>query len=202
MSYETIIRCVANMKRAIPDDEAGAETWHCNRCNITKSVGKFAKWAIRASNHICRTCAVVRSKEAYVLRKGSLDRILMARVRKHMHKAGAPRSDTFRLKLSDMQRLVARQGARSIISGISNLDRLTVARWDKTCSLPWSFSNLVILTLAEAREHNRRTLTDYHQAYVNHVGAQLLLPRGRLQPQYPTTGTTRNERTISTEKFA
>jgi hypothetical protein len=116
------------MKRAIPDDEAGAETWHCNRCNITKSVGKFAKWAIRASNHICRTCAVVRSKEAYVLRKGSLDRILMARVRKHMHKAGAPRSDTFRLKLSDMQRLVARQGARSIISGISNLDRLTVAR--------------------------------------------------------------------------
>lgn len=174
------------------DSEAGHEnsdeTWHCNRCDVTKPVGKFAKWAIRSRNHICRSCALVRSREAHELRKGSLDRRLMARMRKSMHRAGFTRSATLKLKLATMQELVQRQGERSILSGIFDLDRLTVARWDG--SKPWRFTNLVILTHAEAREHNRRSLGDYHPAYVQHVEHRLLLPpeameRATEQPTQP-----------------
>jgi hypothetical protein len=171
----------ANMtKRQIPDssdaqDQSDDEvTWHCNKCDVTKPVGKFAKWALVHKQHLCRTCATARSKEAHVLRKGSLHRNLMAQFRKHLHKAGASRAATFALKLSDMEELVARQGGRSVFSGIADLERLTIGRWNN--SQPWCFPNLVILSYAESREHNKRSLKNYHTTYVNHVEAHLLLP--------------------------
>jgi hypothetical protein len=163
----------ASRKRSAPGDEAD-ETWHCNRCDTSKPVGKFSRWAVRTRNHICRTCAGNRSREAHELRRGSLDRSLMGRLRKNMHKAGWTRSQTFKLDLSTMQELVRLQGGRSIFTGVSDPERLTVARWDR--SRPWCFANLVLLTHAEAREHNRRTLRDYHRAYVRHVETRLLLP--------------------------
>lgn len=156
-------------------DADDRDTWHCNRCDTTKSVEKFAKWAIKQNQHLCIVCATTRSHEAYLLRKSSLSRMLMARLRKHMHKDGTSRSATQKLRLSHMEKLVTLQGGRSIFSGIANVGRLTVGRWDN--SLPWSFSNLVILTYAEAREHNKRKLCTYHTAYVAHVETHLLLSR-------------------------
>ena len=170
----------ANMtKRQVPDSCDAQEqsdndvTWHCNKCDVTKPIGKFAKWAFINKQHLCRTCATTRSKEAHVLMKGSLHRSLMAQFRKHLHKAGTSRGATFALKLSDMEELVAKQGGRSVFSGIVDLERLTICRWDN--SQPWCFQNLVILSFAESRDHNKTSLKNYHLAYVNHVEAHLLL---------------------------
>jgi hypothetical protein len=166
------------MKRPAPDssdpqDSDGDETWHCNRCDTTKPLGGFAKWAIRQSQHLCIECATARSHEAYLLRKTSLPRILMARFRRHMHANGASRSVTQKLCLADMEKVVSLQGGRSVFSGIVDFGRLTVGRWDD--SLPWCFSNIVILTYAEVREHNKRRLVDYHTSYVSHIETHLLL---------------------------
>jgi hypothetical protein len=166
------------MKRPAPgsseeQDSTGDDTWHCNRCDTTKGVGEFAKWAIKQRQHLCIPCATARSYEAYLLRKTSLPRILMAKFRRHMHKDGSSLSTTQKLCLADMEKVVTLQGARSIFSGIVDFGRLTVGRWDD--SLPWSLSNLVILTYAEAREHNKRSLSNYHTAYVDHVATHLLL---------------------------
>lgn len=160
------------MKRPAPDERDSDDTWHCNRCDVTKPVGKFAKWAIRNHQHLCRSCATVRNREARALRKGSLHRVLIARLRKHMHRDGYSRSDTMKLRLSHMEEVATLQGGRSIFSGIADSDRLTVGRWNG--ALPWSFANLVILTHAEHREHKRRDLSHYHTAYVGHVEANLL----------------------------
>jgi len=98
--------------------------------------------------------------------------MLLSLLRKHMHRDGVAQSDTRKLRLSDMEKVVTLQGGRSIFSGIADFDRLTVGRWNS--ALPWSFDNLVILTYAEHREHNRRCLADYHAGYVDHVEAHLL----------------------------
>jgi hypothetical protein len=151
-------------------------------------VEKFANWAIQSKQHICRCCALKRSLHATKLRKGSLDRILMSKLRRHMNRDGASLSKTQRLDLSDMEKLVELQGARSILSGITDPGRLTVCRWMR--SEPWSFPNLVILTYAESREHNKKSLLDYNAGYVTHVETHLLMrpdaqDKGTIDPPYP-----------------
>ena len=175
-------------KRAAPDSDSAEEeeeSWHCSRCNMSKPVGEFAAWAMRSKNHICRACALVCSNEAYELRNSSLHRKLMARLRKSMHRAGFTRKQTIKLALPRMQELVQRQGQRSILSGISDPTRLTVARWDG--SKPWGLTNAVILTYAEAREHNKRSLHQYHPSYVKHVQCHLLLPPATDNSTYSST---------------
>lgn len=198
---------MSTKRKAPVDEEMVAEcdsTWRCNRCEMEKSRDQFAQWALRTNNHICRVCATKRSSQAHKLRNNSLDRTLMGRLRRSLHKAGWSRSETFKLKLSTMQALVAQQGARSIISGIEGRERLTVARWD--CSRPWSFENLVIVSLAESRAHNARCLESYHPKYVHHVEQNLLLledgpvpaPQGvSVRPHYPPTS--QHKRGITTE---
>jgi hypothetical protein len=179
------------MKRPAPEAQEESDngaTWHCYTCDNTMPVAKFAKWAMESKQHICRCCALKRSLHANMLRKGSLDRILMARLRRHMNRNGSSLSTTQRLDLSEMQKLVKLQGARSILSGISDPDRLTVCRWKNSES--WSFPNLVILTYAESREHNKKILTDYNAAYVSHVETHLLMRQvdaslSTIDPPYP-----------------
>jgi hypothetical protein len=174
------------MKRSAPEEHDIER--HCSTCNTTMPVAKFAKWAIRHRHHLCRNCALKKSLDANKLRKGSLDRILMSRLRRHMNRDGSSLSTTQRLDLSDMEKLVKLQGARSILSGITDPGRLTVCRWMH--SEPWSFPNLVILTYAESREHNKKRLSDYNAAYVSHVETHLLMrhtscSQSTIDPPYP-----------------
>jgi hypothetical protein len=179
------------MKRPAPEEQEESDngaTWHCYTCDTTMSVQKFANWAIESKQHICRSCALKRSVNATKLRKGSLDRILMSKLRRHMNRGGSSLSTTQRLDLSDMQKLVKLQGARSILSGTTDPDRLTICRWN--ISEPWSFMNLVILTYAESREHNKKSLLDYNASYVAHVETYLLMrpmnvSTSAIDPPYP-----------------
>ena len=89
-----------------------------------------------------------------------------------MNQAGTSLSHTQRLKLSDMESFVQCCGSRSLLSGISGIGKLTLARWD--CNKPPGLNNVIICTHAEAREHNRRGLGGYHPRFVDHVNTRIL----------------------------
>lgn len=145
----------------------------CNRCRADKLRSEFSPWALAKSTRVCRSCTNAKNREAVALKRSSLDRVLMAKLRRLMHKDGASRSFTLRLQLQAMRRLIKRCGARSVFSGIGSADRLTVVHWDRTRRV--DLDNVVLCTHAEAREHNRHRLSDYHPKFVEHVSSELML---------------------------
>ena len=144
-------------------------TRHCNTCDSDLSTGDFSRWAISRNHKLCRVCSYAKSKESLALRKSSLERRLLARLRSTMHKQGVSRGITYKLALSTMRGLLAHFGTRSVLSGVQG--RLTVVRWDR--SRPTAFDNVVLMTEAEAREHGRRRVTDYHPPFAEHIANRL-----------------------------
>ena len=173
---------MGNMKRArsVSDDSDGSDeessdeddTFHCNACETTKACSEFSRWSLEHNHHQCRECSNARSREADKLRQSSLGRSLIAKLRRMMNKAGTSLSKTQRLKLSDMESFVQCCGSRSLLSGISGIGKLTLARWD--CNKPPGLNNVIICTHAEAREHNRRGLGGYHPRFVDHVNTRII----------------------------
>jgi hypothetical protein len=144
----------------------------CSVCALTKPTANFSPSVVANKQHICRDCSKVRSRHAASLRRGCPIRMLMRKLRKLMHKTGSTRCETKRLKLSCMDRVARRFGLRSVFSGVHDISRLTVARWDS--SLPVTFENIVVCTHAEASQHNKHTLATYNQRFVAHVESNLL----------------------------
>ena len=144
----------------------------CNVCGCTKTTADFSPSVVANKQHICRDCSKVRSRCAASLRRGCPIRMLLAKLRKLMHKTGSTRCETKRIKLSSMNRVAQRFGLRSVFSGVHDISRLTVARWDS--SLPVTFDNIVVCTHAEASQHNKHTLATYNQRFVAHVESNLL----------------------------
>ena len=145
------------------------EHLHCNDCDGDFPITHFSRWAIIRGHKLCRACSYQRSKKALALRRSSPERRLLALLRTKMHQQGVSKSTTSQLQLAAMCVLINKFGARSVISGVQA--HLTVVQWDPKRTL--GFENVVLMTESEGREHNKRGIGDYHEAFVSHIESLL-----------------------------
>ena len=157
------------------------DTFYCRNCDECKPASDFSSWALNGKHHLCRKCCNANSKAAAKLKNGSLNRILLSKLRRLMHKEGCSFSVTQRLELETMDGFMRKFGSRSIFSGVTDPKRLTVAVWNR--DRPAGFDNVIICTHAEASQHNKRNLAHYNPKFTKHVHTKLLMPTIKVSSQ-------------------